>query len=330
MNRRQYLAHTGAAGVSTGLMASLAGCLDGFPGSSEGSNVEVSDRTGQRALDRAAGSLNKAAQSLEELEGLEDPETVEFDPATPRGHLETARGHLETAETELGDDRAADITTLRSYANILDGLISVTVTVTDDTLDDDIDAVNAALEEEGDLEGANDIVDARYEMISDARDRHADVEATIADIDGDRLADLSGIDLTDLEDGAVELGDAVTSLETLAGAYDTTLDVDEGYGALKSGQTDFENGDYEAAQTEFETAESTFSTSLERLETGQSDAPEGLADHFATAICQNRHLTEAAGSFADAANAAANRDPVAKTYQSEGEDALDAVGNCTD
>ena len=330
MNRRQYLARTGAAGASTGLITSLAGCLGSLPGSSDGSNVEVSDRTGQRALDRAAGSLNKAAQSLEELEGLEDPETVEFDPAPPRGHLETARGHLETAETELGDDREANVTTLRSYADVLAGLVSVTVTVTDDTLDDDIDAVNAALEDDGDLEGANETVDARYETIADARARHAEATATIAAIDGDRLDELAGIDLADLEDGAATLGDVVTALETLAGSYEATLDEDEGYGALESGQTAFENGDYEAAQTEFETAESTFSTSLEQLETRQSDAPEGLADHFATAICQNRHLTDAAASFADAAGAAANRDPTARTHQSEGEAALDAVGNCPD
>lgn len=330
MNRRQYLARTGAAGVSTGLVASLAGCLNSLSGSSDGSDVDVSDRTGQRALDRAAGSLNKAAQSLEELEGLEDPETVEFDPTTPRGHLETARGHLETAETELGDDRSADVTTLRSYADALEGLISVTVTVTDDTLDDDIDSVNAALEDEGDLEGANETVDARDEKIADARDRHDEATATIATIDGDRLDELAGIDLADLEDGATTLGTVVTALETLAGSYDATLDEDEGYGALESGQTAFDDGDYEAAQTEFETAESTFSTSLERLETGQSDAPEGLADYFATAICQNRHLTDAAASFADAATAAANRDRAARTHQSQGEDALDAVGNCTD
>ena len=330
MNRRQYLARTGAAGVSTGLIASLAGCLDGFSDSSDGSDVDVSDRTGQRALDRAAGSLNKAAQSLEELEGLEDPETVEFDPAPPRGHLETARGHLETAESELGDDRAADITTLRSYASVLDGLISVTVTVTDDTLDDDIDAVNAALEDEGDLEGANETVDARYEKIAGARDRHAEATATIAAIDGDRLDELAGIDLADLESGAATLGDVVTALETLAESYDATLDEDEGYGALESGQSHVDNGEYEAAQTEFETAESTFSTSLDRLETGRTDAPDGLVGYFETATCQNRHLTDAAAAFADAAAAAANNDPDARIAQSEGEDALDAVGNCTD
>ncbi|MFD1565450.1 hypothetical protein ACFR99_18085 [Haloarchaeobius amylolyticus] len=330
MNRRQYLARTGAAGVSTGLIASLAGCLDGLPGSSEGSDVEVSDRTGQRALDRAAGRLNKAAQSLNDLEGLENPEEVEFDPTEPRAHLDAAREHLETAETELGDDRAADVETLRSYADALDGLLSVTVTVTDETIADDIDAVNAALEEEGDLEKANGIVDARYTKISDASHRHTQVDATITEIDDERLADLAGIELADLEDGAATLGDVVTSLETLAGAYDMTIDDDEGYGALEHGQSHVDDGEYEAAQDEFETAETTFATSLSQLEDGRAEAPEGLADYFETAICQNRHLTEAAAAFADGAAAAADGDPAARTYQSKGETELEAVRNCTD
>ncbi len=330
MNRRQYLARTGVAGVSTGLLATLSGCLDGLPGSSDGSDVTVTDRTGQRALDRAAGSLNKAAQSLEELEGLEDPETVEFDPDTPRGHLETAREHLETAASELGDDRAADVATLRSYADTLEGLVAVTVTVTDETLADDIEAVNAALEGESDLERANEIVDTRYTKLGDARQRYDQVEATIADIDGDRLTDLSGVKLADLEDGTAALGDAVTALETLAGAYDGTLDADEGYGALERGQTHVDNGEYEAAQAAFETAAATFSTSLDRLEAGQTEAPDGLTGYFETATCQNRHLADAATAFADGAAAAADGDPAARTYQSEGEVELEAVGNCPD
>ena len=97
MNRRQYLARTGAVSLSTGLFASVAGCLGGLPGSSDNSDVTVSDRTGQRALDRAAGSLNTAAQSLTDLQDLENPEAVDFDPTEPRAHIETARGHLETA-----------------------------------------------------------------------------------------------------------------------------------------------------------------------------------------------------------------------------------------
>jgi len=330
MNRRQYLARTGAVSLSTGLFASVAGCLGGLPGSSDDSDVTVSDRTGQRALDRAAGSLNTAAQSLTDLQDLENPEAVDFDPTEPRAHIETARGHLETAAAELSDDRAADVATLRSYADVLEGLVAVTVTVTDDTLADDIDAVNAALAGSGDLEAANEIVDARYEKIGGARDRHAEATATIAAIDGDRLDELAGIDLADLEDGAATLGEVVTALETLAGSYDATLDADDGYGALERGQSHVDSGEYEAAQGEFETAAATFATALDRLESGRTDAPDGLDDYFETAICQNRHLTDAATSFADGAAAAADGDPTARTHQSTGEAELEAVQNCSD
>ncbi|QLK24713.1 hypothetical protein HYG81_11340 [Natrinema zhouii] len=330
MNRRQYLTRTVAAGASTGTLAGLAGCLGGLTDTSDANEVTVSDRTGERALSRAAGSLNKAAQSLDELEGLENPEDIDFDPQKPHNHLSAAREHLDTAESELGDDRESDIETLRSYADAVDGLITVTATITDDTLADDIEAVNAVLEEEGDLEEANETVDDRNETVTGARERHEEVTATIDAIDGDRLAELSGIDLADLEDGAATLGDAVISLETLTRTYDATLDGDDGYGALERGREYADDGEYEAAQAEFETAEATFAASLDRLEAGRSEAPEGFVDYFETASCQNGHLRDAAGAFAESAAAAADRNPVAaESYKKQGEDSLDAVGSCS-
>ncbi|WP_345778534.1 hypothetical protein [Natrinema sp. DC36] len=317
--------------MSTGTLAAMAGCLGGLTGSSDTDNVAVSDRTGERALDRAAGSLNKAAQSLDALDDLENPEDVEFDPQEPRSHLSAAREHLETAESELGDDRTSDIGTLRSYADALEGLIAVTVAVTDDTITDDIEAVNAALEEDGDLDAANETVDERNETVTGARERHEESTATIESIDGDRLGELSGIDLADLADGAAALGDAVTSLETLTETYDATLSEDDGFGALERGRDQLENDEYEDAQAEFETAEATFAASLDRLETGRSESPEGYADYFETASCQNGHLRDAAAAFAEAAAAAAARDPIAaENHRNQGEDSLDAVGSCPD
>ncbi|PGF15824.1 hypothetical protein CP556_06660 [Natrinema sp. CBA1119] len=330
MNRRQYLARTSAAGVSTGTLAAMAGCLGELTGSSDTDNVAVSDRTGERAIARAAGSLNEAAQSLNKLDDLEDPEAVEFEPTVPRDHLSAAREHLETAESELGDDRMSDVETLRSYADALDGLIAVTVAVTDDTITDDIEAVNAALEENGDLEAANETVDERNETVTGARERHAESTTTIDSIDGDRLSELSGIDLAELEDGAAALGEAVTSLETLTETYDATLSEEDGFGALERGRTRLENGEYEDAQAAFETAEATFSASVDRLETGRSESPEGYAEYFETASCQNGHLRDAAAAFAEAAAAAADRDPVAaENHRNQGENSLDAVGSCT-
>lgn len=330
MNRRQYLARTGAAGASLATVTALAGCLDAIEGSSDGTDIEVGDRTGQRALDRAAGKLNKAAQQLDEVEGFEDPETVEFDSAHARDYLSDARDHLETADSELGDDRSVDLETLRSYAAVVEGLVSVTVTVTDDTIEDDIDAVTAAIEEGGDIEDANETVDERHGAVAGAADRYGRTTDTLQSIDGERLSAIAGTDVADLEEGAATLGDVVTSLETLTGAYDSMLDPETGYGALEDGRTHLENEEFEQAGESFETAETTFSNALQRLEDGTENAPEGLDEYFDTAGCQNEHLAAASGHFADAAAAAENgRYRTAREKRNDGEAALDDVDNCT-
>ncbi|WP_226004984.1 hypothetical protein [Natrinema salinisoli] len=333
MNRRQYLARTGAAGTSVGLLTGLAGCIDDLSGSSDtndGTDDEAGSRAGERALDRAAGDLNKAAQALNEVGGLEDPDAVEFDPEAPRSHLADAREHLETAATELPEDRQGDIDTLRSYADALEGLVDVTATVTDGGIADDIDAVTAAIESEGDLESASETVDDRYAEISDAHERWEEANATIGDLDADTLEELTGVSVAELEAGAAALGTVVASLETLAGAYAGTLDLEDGYGALERGRKHSEKREYDAAQTEFETAESTFSNSQAELDTGMADAPEGLAGYFETAECQNRHLASAAESFAAAAADASDGNlSAAAAHRDEAEAALDRVGDCT-
>ncbi|SEQ85332.1 hypothetical protein [Natrinema salaciae] len=336
MNRRQYLARAGAAGSSVGALAGLAGCLDDLSGSSGGDEGDAGtddgagSRAGVRAIDRAAGRLNDAAKALDELEGLENPDAVEFDPEPPRTAIAEARDHLETAESELGEDRRADIATLRSYADALEGLVAVTATVTDDAIADDIDTVTTAIESEGDIETASETVDDRSAEIAAAHERWDEANTTIRDLDGDRLGDLTGVDPADLEAGAAALGDTVSSLETLAAAYDATLDLEAGYGALERGREHSDDREFEAARTAFETAESTFSASQRRLENGLADAPEGLASHFETAECQNRRLAAAAAAFAAAATAASNGNPLAaKEHRSEGEAELESVGNCS-
>lgn len=332
MNRRQYLTRAGTAGTSTGLLGGLAGCLDDLSGSSDANEAadDGDSRTGERALSRAVGKLNEAAQSLEEVGSLENPADVEFDATETEANIEEARGHLDTADAELGDDRQVDIETLRSYADAIEGLVTVTATVTDDTITDDIDTITAAIESSGDIETASETVSDRHEKIVGSRERVDEVDATIQGIDADRLTELGGPELADLEEGAAALGDIVVSFETLAAAYDATLDLEAGYGALERGRVDFENGKYKAAKTEFETAETTFSESQQRLENGKADAPEGLVQYFETAACQTRHLTSAAGSFAEAAAAAANGDlAAAKRHKNDGEAALDDVGSCS-
>lgn len=331
MNRRQYLARTGAAGASLGTVTALAGCLDDFGESSEAPDVEVDDRAGERAIDRAAGRLNKAAQALNDLDGVDDPEAVEFDETEPQAQLEDARGYLETAAAELGEDRTDDVELLRSYADAVEGLVSVTVTVTDDTFADDIDEVNEALEEDGDIEGASEMVDERHGSVTMASERHGEASATLGELDGDRLNSLTGTDIGTLEDGANTLGDVVTSLETLTGAYDSTLDPDAGYGALDTGRDQFDAEEYERARASFQTAETTFVDSHRRLDDGSEDAPSGLADYFETAVCQTEHLTAAAGHFVDAADAANDRRlRTAETKRAEGEAELDEIPDCSD
>ncbi|SEW24393.1 hypothetical protein [Natrinema salifodinae] len=331
MHRRQYLTRTGAA-ASAGLLTGLAGCVDDLGESADdGSNGDVGSRAGERAIDRAAGELNQAARALDELDGFETPDDVEFDPDEPRSRLSAARDHLETAEDEFGEDRQADVETLRSYADALEGLIAVTVTVTDETIADDIDAVTAAIEEAGDVETASETVGERHAEITGARERFEGADETIRSLDGERLDGLAGIDLDNLEEGAAALGDVVTALETLAASYDATLDPDEGYGALERGRDRFENDEYEAAGDEFGTAESTFATARRRFETGREDAPEGLVEYFEAGACQTQHLEAAAAAFADAATAAADDDYVtAKRRRDDGEAELDDVGHCTD
>ncbi|PCR92273.1 hypothetical protein [Natrinema ejinorense] len=326
MNRRQYLVR---AGSTAGVLATAAGCLDGDGESPETDEGDAGSRTGERALDRAAGRLNATAQSLDEVEGLENPGEVEFDPEGPQADLSAARDYLETAESELSGDRQRDVETLRSYADALEGLVAVTITVTDEGLTDDIDTVTTALETEDDIEEANETVGDRHAELAEAHGRWDEADTTIQGLDGDRLDELANVDLADLEEGAATLGDVVTSFEALAGAYDATLD-EEGYGALERGRAHMEDRAYEEARTAFETAESTFSGAREDLETGRETAPEGVTGYVETADCQTRHLRRAAGEFGEAAAVAADDPLAAKRRQDDGEAALDAVGECTE
>ncbi len=109
MNRRQYLVRTGAAGASVGFLIGFAGCLDDLGGSggttddtTDADDGNADSRTGVRALDRAAGDLNTAALALDELDDLEDPSAVEFDPSEPRARLADGRDHLETPRPNWG------------------------------------------------------------------------------------------------------------------------------------------------------------------------------------------------------------------------------------
>ncbi|SIS15015.1 hypothetical protein [Natronorubrum thiooxidans] len=319
MHRRQYLAR---AGAGVGTLTALAGCLgDGSDGGGD-----VADRTGERALDRATGTLNEAALALQIDDSIDDPETIDFDPAEPNGLIDDARDRLETAAAELDADRQSEVDELRTYADILEGLVVVTDTVTDETLGDDVDTVTAAINEDGDLEAATDTLDDRTARLDTAQTRYGEAEADFAAFEKERFEDLARIDYTELEDGIATLGDVVGSLSTLGDGFESML---EGYEDLEQGRTHLEDERYNQAEMAFVDAESDFATATAVLE-GDEDPPSGLVSYFETATCQNERLTAAAAAFEDGAGAAAAGDPItAQERQDDGEQKLEAACDCS-
>lgn len=323
MNRRQYLFRTGA-GVGT--LTALAGCLGSLPGS--GSDVTVHDRTGERALDRAAGALNVAAIELQVTDDTaDDPENVEFDPAVPTESIEEGRGHLETAAAELDADRQPDVETLETYADVLEGLVSVIEAVTDEGFTDDADDVFAATGGDGDLEAAADTLEGRIAELDATRTRHDEATAAFAGLDADRFERLARIDRSVLEDAITTLGGVLDSLETLGSGLDATL---EGYEDLERGREYFEDGAYEQASAAFVDAESAFDAATATLEADE-ETPAGLESQFETARCQSESLSDGANAFADAADAGARGDAVtADQHLSDAERALEDAADCTE
>lgn len=319
MNRR-HLIRVSSGG---GLLTAFAGCLGDFTGSA--SDDAVSDRTGERALDRAAGNLNDAALALSvEDDAIEDPEDVNFDPEEPRESIDEARDHLETAEAELGEDRQADVETLRTYADVLAGLVAVTDTVTDDALAEDVDAVFAAIEGDGDLSTASDVVDERTDDLETAQTRYDEAVSEFRTL-GDRFEELASIDPAEFEDGIETLGTVLDSLATLGDGFESTV---AGYEDLERGRKHREKNEYERAESAFRDAETAFETASATLH-GDEETPAGLATYYETATCQTDHLIDAAGAFAEAADAAASGDPLtADQRRDEGEAALEDARNC--
>ncbi|ELY55849.1 hypothetical protein [Natronolimnohabitans innermongolicus] len=321
MNRRQYLIRTGA-GASAVASTALAGCLGSVTGGDE--TVSVANRTGDRELSRAIGDLNDAALALLVDDDLEDPADLEFDPDDPLASIDSARERLETAATEL-DDRDDDVSLLRTYADVLERLVAVTETVTDDTLESDIDAVFAAIDGDGDLESASATLDERIDELDGAQENHDEAAADVRDFDDD-FEELVRIDRAELEDGVEALGDVLSPLVTLGDGLDAML---EGYDALERGRDALENEAFDDAEDEFDAAESAFSTSGETLES-EPEPPSGLADTFAETRCRSGHLATAAAEFGDSAAAAADGDVItAANHRSNAEDALEDARNCS-
>lgn len=323
MNRRQYLVR---AGAGAGTLTALAGCLGDSESPDSDAGDDVADRTGQRALDRATGKLNEAALLLQVDDSIDDSEDIDFDPAEPNALIDDARDHLETAAAELDEDRQSDVEGLRTYADILAGLVVVTETITDETLGDDVETVSAAIDGDGDLEDASDTLDERTARLEATQTRYDEAAADFEAFDKDRFEDLARIDYADLEDGIATLGDVLGSLSTLGDGFESMLD---GYEDLEQGRTHLEDERYEQAETAFVDAESDFAAAT-AVFVGDEEPPAGLESDFETAICQSRNLADAADAFADGAAAAAAGDPLtAKQRQEDAELALEDARDCS-
>lgn len=314
------------AGVSAGAVTTLAGCLGDLTDSDDDTGSEVADRAGERALDRATGKLNEAALALRVDDSIDDPESIDFDPAVPTDLIDDARDHLETAAAELDDDRQADVEDLRTYADVLEGLVVVTDTVTDETLSDAVDTISAAIDEDGDLENATDTLETRTATLEDAQTRHDEVVADFETLEEDRFEDLARIDYADLEDGISTLENVVDSLSTLGDGFEAML---AGYEALEQGQTAVDDENYEQAQTTFADAKAAFEAATTTFE-GDENPPSGLVSYFETASCQSDHLETVAAAFEDGAAAADAGDPItAEQRQQDGKRALEAARDCS-
>ena len=309
--------------MSAGTLTLLAGCLGTLTGSE--TDGEVADRTGERALDRATGKLNEAALALQVEDTVDEPDAVEFDPAEPNALIDDARDQLETAAVELADDRQADVDGLETYADILEGLVVVTETVTDETLEDDVDDVAAVIDGDGDLDAAADAVDERTAKLATAQTHHDEAATDFEALEKARFEELARIDYAELEDGITTLGGVLDSFVTLGDGYESLLD---GYGSLEEGQIKFDDGEYDRAKGSFTDASSAFEMAMDTFER-DSEPPSGLVSSFETARCQSSELADAATAFAAAAAAAAAGDPTtADQRHSDGDQSLEAARNC--
>ncbi|ELZ02949.1 hypothetical protein C482_04811 [Natrialba chahannaoensis JCM 10990] len=349
MNRRQHLAQLGGVGL-----IALSGCLDTISG--DETDVAVTDRTGQRALDRAIGRLNEIAIELSAYTGTDsgtatgtdsDADTTTtgttdttatssdtaFDPDPHHERLESTRSFLDTAATELESDRQADVDLVRDYADVLEGLVSVTATVTDDELENEIEDVSAAFDTDADDEeaaddrdNARDTLESRSGLIGDAQDLLESATQTVEDFDDSRYESLPTVDRAQLVDGIEALESVLDSQAVLVAGYDELL---AGYDELETGREYSADDEYGAAETAFLDAKLSFEAGTETIEDGRDGTPNELADAFKTAHCQGTHLQTAAAEFAASAAAADDRDIAgAQKHQEGAEDALAAAGEC--
>lgn len=316
MDRRQYL----RAALAIGCSSAVAGCfdrVDAATGSDDDSDLEVADRSGERALARSAGRLNEATYAFE---ADSDLDAGAFDPSDAEDLLADARESLEDAAHAGEDD--ADVEELRAYAAVLEALLAVAETVTDDRLEADAEAIPDAMAERR-LKDASATVGNLNDRIGDAADRLERATADLAALEADRLTARSVVDPAELEPGVSKLEDVVAALAALMTGFGSTI---EGYESLECGRERSEDGEYERAREAFSEAERAFESATERLEDGQQGGPETLDSRFETERRRNAHLERAAAGFVAATDATLERDPgTARSRRDDAEAELEAA-----
>lgn len=308
-------------GAGTILGSALAGCL--------GSGQETLDERPagnevEDALRTAIGEANTVA--LELASAREEAATVadlSIDAATLRDGLDAATGALDAAEEyEAAGDYETERSEARAYVGAVEGLLEGSTTLID--VAGQLDGLETTLQSQ-DFDAAAGELDAIRPAADDARSTTTDARSSASEIDA-AVLDPYGAKMDELTDG----------LDTVA---NISIGVDEltvGYGALLAGRDDLaagrdalDGGNDAAAASSFQSAASEFTTATDHFETARAETDGELSGRIDVALCRSGALTDAAGHFEAAADAAGSGDRSGALRQQErGEAALQTADSC--
>lgn len=316
MRRRSFV-----VGAGTLVGTALAGCLGSGqePLDERPAGNEVED-----ALRTAIGEANTVA--IELASAREDAATfadLSIAATELRDGLDAATGELDTAE-EYGaaGDYETERSEARAYVGAVDGLLEGSVTLLD--VGRQLDGLETTLQAQ-DFDAAAGELESIQPTVDDARSTTTDARSSADEIDA-AVLDPYGAKMDELTEG----------LDTVANISIGTDELTDGYGALLRGRDDLAAGrdalagqNYAAASSSFGSAESEFTTATDHFETARAETDGELSVEIDVALCRSRALTDAAGHFEAAADAAASGDRFeARRQQGEGQAALQTAGRC--
>ncbi len=286
MDRRRYLAVAGTA--------ALAGCLGRVGLGGDEGTEQTFERTSAeltaRKLARGTSRLNEVALALGLVaDRVDDPEEFEFDADDHRERLEAARTHL----TEV-DERVADREELLAYADGLEGTLDGLEGVADGEFGDD-EALESAVDERR-FEEAREHLDRRRSGLAEPLDRVEPARETLADLDRDRLDELSAVDAEPVEEGATRLIGTLGAGLELTDAYGRTID---GFEGLEAGESHLEEEAFGSAGDAFDDAEATFDDAaaiLDGMDEEEAEPVEAERSRLQEVVGAGTGLAEANGT----------------------------------